>query len=336
MQHNEDIDFLKGIGIALVVLGHCFTTALAGRYYVVGVLKDIIYTFHMPLFFIVSGYIQGLRPYSADRCKLYIGRQIRRLFIPYTAWSLVLYIFYYLLKVIDVYKIQENISLKPVRLMQGILAYDVRTGNVLWFAYILCIISVVSYLLHNVIRNRKINALFLLLVLSLGFMANMFIKDEMFVLKRFLVMWIYYETGVFTGIYIKDISFKANALLSIILSVLYVIAYVLYTRSEGVINYSLKVICALLAVFILYSLSSRNNSWIYSAFSYIGKRTVFIYYLHNPYIVLVTVTFLTEAAGVNAIASIAAAFILGMLIPLTAGSLILSKNRFTKTIFLGG
>jgi fucose 4-O-acetylase-like acetyltransferase len=44
--------FLKGIAIVLVVLGHCFTTVLDTKYYSIRLLKDIIYTFHMPLFFI--------------------------------------------------------------------------------------------------------------------------------------------------------------------------------------------------------------------------------------------------------------------------------------------
>lgn len=51
MQNNNrdnTFDIIKGIGILLVIIGH-----LAHGY---GVLIPIIYTFHMPLFFIVSGY----------------------------------------------------------------------------------------------------------------------------------------------------------------------------------------------------------------------------------------------------------------------------------------
>ena len=43
------IDSLKGIGIFIVILGH--------TYQVPDLLHDIIYSFHMPLFFMVSGFV---------------------------------------------------------------------------------------------------------------------------------------------------------------------------------------------------------------------------------------------------------------------------------------
>lgn len=50
MSQNRDItfDMMKGIGIILVIIGH-----LAHGF---GWLVPAIYTFHMPLFFILSGY----------------------------------------------------------------------------------------------------------------------------------------------------------------------------------------------------------------------------------------------------------------------------------------
>jgi acyltransferase len=335
MQHNEDLDFLKGIGIVLVVLGHCFTTALETEYYSIRILKDFIYTFHMPLFFIVSGYLQGLRPYSINKLKKFSTHQIRKLFLPYIAWSFVLYIFYYFLNSVSIITIQENIRLNPIYLIYDILAYNIRTGNVLWFVYILCIISIVSYIFHNLVTRKSSNIVFLIVVLLLGIIANIYLRDELFVLKRFLVMWIYYEVGAFIGIFIKDINIKASTKVNIILLALYPFIFILYFKSNSIITYGLKVICALLAVFILYSMSKYSNCWLYRIFNYLGKRTSYIYYLHNPYIVLVIVTGLTKFTKLNIAISIAIAFIFGIIIPLIIGNLILSRNKMTKIILLG-
>ncbi len=335
MQHDEDLDFLKGIGIVLVVLGHCFTTALEVKYYSIRLLKDFIYTFHMPLFFIVSGYLQGLRPYSINKLRKFSLHQIRKLFLPYIAWSLVLYLFYYFLKSFNIITIQENIRLNPFYLIYDILTYNIRTGNVLWFVYILCIISIVSYTFHNLVTRRGSNIAFLIAVLFLGILANMYFQDELFVLKRFLVMWIYYEVGVFVGIYIKDVNIKANNKVNIFLLALYPFIFVLYLKTNSIITYGLKVICALLAVFILYSLSKYSNCWLYRILNYLGKRTLYIYYLHNPYIVLVLVTGLTKFTKLNIAVSIAFAFIFGIIIPLIIGNLILARNKMTKLILLG-
>lgn len=43
------VDYIKGIGIILVVIGH--TTSIGD------IWKTWIYTFHMPLFFCISGYL---------------------------------------------------------------------------------------------------------------------------------------------------------------------------------------------------------------------------------------------------------------------------------------
>ena len=55
-----ELDYLKGIGIFLVVLGHTILlqNALSTKYVI---LARFIYSFHMPLFFIASGIISGLQ-----------------------------------------------------------------------------------------------------------------------------------------------------------------------------------------------------------------------------------------------------------------------------------
>ncbi|MBC8062647.1 MAG: acyltransferase, partial [Clostridiaceae bacterium] len=267
--------------------------------------------------------------------KKFSFHQVRRLLIPYFAWSIILYTFYFLLNNLNIISIPEDISLNPIYLFSDILIYNVRTGNALWFVYILFIIYIVSYLIHSFIDKKATNIFLIIIVLCLGFSANIYLKDEMFVLKRFLVMWIYYEIGTFIGIYIKDISFKANKVLSIILLGLYAFVFILYINSNGIISYSLKIICALLAVFVLYSLSKYNNSWFYRVFNYIGKRTSIIYYIHNPYIVLILITGLTMYTRLNIVISIAITFSVGFIVPLIIGELILTRIKITKLIFLG-
>lgn len=48
------IDIAKGIGIILMVIGHADAPRL---------LKNWIYGFHMPLFFIIAGYTLGMRTF---------------------------------------------------------------------------------------------------------------------------------------------------------------------------------------------------------------------------------------------------------------------------------
>ncbi|MGE4430081.1 MAG: acyltransferase family protein [Sphingobium sp.] len=68
------VDAAKGLGIILVVIGHVWTR---------GAVRDAIYAFHMPLFFILAGYFAQPRPMK--ECAL---RQWRSMALPYMAFLL--------------------------------------------------------------------------------------------------------------------------------------------------------------------------------------------------------------------------------------------------------
>jgi fucose 4-O-acetylase-like acetyltransferase len=70
------LDSAKGIGILLVVVGHIWTS---------GIVRDNIYAFHMPLFFLLAGYTA--RPKES---RAFLIAQCRMLAIPYIAFLLTL------------------------------------------------------------------------------------------------------------------------------------------------------------------------------------------------------------------------------------------------------
>ncbi len=65
---DDAFDVLKGIAIILMILGHCN----------VGHLRAFIFSFHMPLFFFVTGYFLKIRPLRIE-----IGISLKRLMVPY-------------------------------------------------------------------------------------------------------------------------------------------------------------------------------------------------------------------------------------------------------------
>ncbi|MET0365882.1 MAG: acyltransferase family protein [Sphingobium sp.] len=73
----EWVDAAKGLGILLVIAGHVWWQP--------GPAHRIIYAFHMPLFFILSGYMVKPQPTIG-----LIAKQVRSLFVPFVAFSLLL------------------------------------------------------------------------------------------------------------------------------------------------------------------------------------------------------------------------------------------------------
>lgn len=71
----EWIDAARGIGIVAVVIGHVWTR---------GAPRDLMYAFHMPLFFLLSGYLFSPRPALP-----FALRHLRGQGLSYAAWLLI-------------------------------------------------------------------------------------------------------------------------------------------------------------------------------------------------------------------------------------------------------
>lgn len=70
------IDLVKGIGILCVLLGHLIPND--------DVVKPAIYSFHMPLFFIVTGILLKKEP-----IKIKASKKFRQIIMPYMVWGLI-------------------------------------------------------------------------------------------------------------------------------------------------------------------------------------------------------------------------------------------------------
>lgn len=75
MKRIEWIDSLKGFGMVCVSLGHLCCGLLLERY---------IYSFHMFLFFFISGYLHSN---TKTRFSAYLSKKTKTLFIPFLFWN---------------------------------------------------------------------------------------------------------------------------------------------------------------------------------------------------------------------------------------------------------
>lgn len=60
-KRDKTIDILKGTAIILMVLGHVIQTIYAPDNYDENLIFKFIYSFHMPLFIFISGYLTGMK-----------------------------------------------------------------------------------------------------------------------------------------------------------------------------------------------------------------------------------------------------------------------------------
>ncbi len=135
------VDWVKAIGIVLVCVGHFLPRG--------DTLKVLFYTFHVPIFIFISGFLTKC-PKGFKDCLKRILRLIPRLFIPYTIWHVLsgwLYVKRDLRTVRDVWDTW--------------LFFDGKTiwNDALWFVPLIFAVSVLFLLLCWATRGNKIVSL---------------------------------------------------------------------------------------------------------------------------------------------------------------------------------
>ena len=116
------VDVARGYGILCVIVAHCE----------VGRIGTWMYTFHLPLFFIISGY---LFTYKED-CKLFLKRKIKSMIGPYFYLGIPMIVFSFLIK--GNYTIQDAMKLCASFILQ-------RRMWTLWFLTCLFCTEIVFY-----------------------------------------------------------------------------------------------------------------------------------------------------------------------------------------------
>jgi len=174
------IDLAKGICIILVVAGHYLPLNSPGWY---GVLNDLIYSFHMPLFLFASGYVY-METKRDEKYGTFIFRKIKRLMIPYFSLSLVIVTIKLLsLKVAAVHShISWNSYIE--------ILYKPSAAAFFWFIWVLFII----FLIIPLFKTRTSRLLFF--VASIVFESLYITLPQVFCLNELKQSLLFFLLGV--------------------------------------------------------------------------------------------------------------------------------------------
>ena len=156
------VDAVKGIGILLVILGHTID--------IHPLLSKLIYSFHMPMFFIISGLLFNSEKYKKMKCSKFIKIKFNSYLIPYFIYCLINLIFQVLWKLLF---FREIISLKEVLgyILAIIYGYagDRRMPNCssVWFLMCLFWASLFVFIINK--YAGRLSLLFASISLSLSY-----------------------------------------------------------------------------------------------------------------------------------------------------------------------
>lgn len=146
------ISLLQIIGPLFVVLGHIANNGFISSESAWWIFsKDWIYIFHMPLFFMVSGYLLSYKGYLRNRTygQFMIGK-VKRLLVPYLIINSLVW-----LAMLAWQIIQGNVSLTITEILLGFIKPRTNALTYLWFLFALFLIFLTTPLLKKMLDFKK-------------------------------------------------------------------------------------------------------------------------------------------------------------------------------------
>ncbi len=289
------IDALKGFAILCVVFGHVANGQLTDPFTQTAYffVYNIIYTFHMALFILLSGevfYHAYCKETSKGGQKGRIGIQIARLSILYFLWSLILGVF----RMVFAEAVNTPVSWKDVLLI------PVKPIKLYWYLFVL----IIFYLFFGILRLARANIWIMLSVTFLLSIGSYFLSAGLcFDIKRVL----YYAFFFFTGIVLarnkgKKLASEAQKILLVALLFFVVLSIVLciifwtpsrYLNDRLLVNWIIAISFSA-GFYVLF----QKVRWLGESklLIYFGKHSLEIYLVHT--FILSAVRYLLKRIGI--------------------------------------
>jgi len=185
------LDQLKGFGIILMVYGHNFP-----------ILEEYIYSFHMPLFFIIAGIFH---PKNINVST--IKKRVRQILLPYFLWSFILFGFWLFIgrKFGESANLDLSITKNFIGIFfaQGDINY-MNWGIPMWFLPTIFLTFLLFGLILK-IKNKFLHYSVLIMSIVLGFLIANFSEVYLFwSLDVALVSLFFYSFGFYAKDFIKS------------------------------------------------------------------------------------------------------------------------------------
>lgn len=271
----EWIDYSKAILIMFVVFAHCPCVPYA--------LDALIVGFHMPAFFIISGYLHRCQANGYDCIK----KNYQRLIVPALLFSCLCYV-YWLFKFLwnNTFSVKECI-IKP---LMGLFIYDRAVATpmcgVIWFLVVLFFCFLLLDCTMHFMKRRGIIILALIFIVITSFFAILGYKDFQYgyYLQRTMISFPFVALGFLCREYNLLRMGKYSFVIACCFTMIYLFLTLYnghvgihsYTFGKSVVVYWVEAIIGSLALFHWAGLMKKTPVWIVK----ISSGTIVILCLH--------------------------------------------------------
>lgn len=270
----EYLDAIKGFAIFLMVMGHAIAWNYADYNEICifkpeqptnikmgGVVWQLIYSFHMPLFFMISGFL-SYKNYCWQDFGAFIKKKFKRLFIPW--------------------------------IFTFVIAYLVRDAMGYWFLLCLFEIAIFCFPIIVIMRqiNKKSNGIIDIIIgITIYILLRVFHIQELscfgIEVGRFANAFLPFFVGImlrrhnkFFNICVKQPLFNSCAFALFI--IIFVSRYIIGISHvfEYIHHYGTIILPILGSLVVFYAFANEFLKRFQSLLTYIGKKTLSIYIFH--------------------------------------------------------
>lgn len=256
MQHADKparflkfIAYLQTIGIILVVLGHSFHEYPDGNHGWNLLSYRMMYSFRMPLFMFVSGFLMIYTKKSTTGISSFVNQKIKRLLIPFIVLTLITYYPRILMSGIA----DDNVVLSIDSFWKSFVCFNSLTIPFFWFLHASFILLVFTYIVITLAEKTGIRHYIVYLSLIILFIFLFIFPDDLgdvFSLNKVSRLGIYFVTGCAYCKYSDKIDrYIPWTSISLLLGSAFVWAFLFFVTE----NTNWSIICSFTGIFMCIS-----------------------------------------------------------------------------------
>lgn len=328
------IDALRGFAILLVVLGHVLQLAYGNTD---NIIFRYIYSFHMPLFMFLSGYV-SYKITSWQNMK----KRFFQLIVPFFSYIVIAYV---------VSGVVKETGASLASLLNHIWSVILQPDLGLWFLWALFFINLIFIGCRKFSTLLRINEW--VVIISVGGILNLIELITRF--EMFGYHWIaWYFLFFSVGVYWRQFNMKEHAGLDkwllIVSAVLFPIcSYCFKMHNQQPTFYSIinlgpyfpifyRMLVAVIGIILFYELFKKYvndiNNILWRCFVSFGQASMGIYFIHSFFLSPICKLLLQTPSHLALWLGIAVAWIMISAISYLLYYL-LSKNKYTQFFILG-
>jgi len=331
-KRNILLDALKGFTIILVVLGHSIQY-VQNKAFDSNLVFRLIYSFHMPLFMFISGFV-SFKTFDGSWNKLL--KRFKSLIIPFWAWFIFSFFVSYLIYIFN--------GVNKPDLQYSIIAVLKSPDNGLWFLWILFLNYIFLFLSFKIsTKFEEIYMFFFLLAINvfMHFTKWSYLGIGLlgWHLRFYLLGYVIHKYEHKINKILKILGILSFFLYPILVSYWYRTATPLFFESlflkpfcVKIFIYIYKLIVPISGIFLVYLFFKTiiNFNFLFkNRLIYLGNTSLEIYSTHYYYFLIIP--FIQFLPDYNQIIIV---FLIALFGSLFVSSLI-KKNRFLAGIFYG-